>query len=325
MNGCIAPRLPRRILPFWMVICSVAFVCGCTPFSLFDGLSGADADNSSSEIGAWKRSFINTERTRVRIMLKKRVDELYKPVFTRVPMLADAHYSIFGEARELFGWFTRQSGAQIQTILFDDINYSKTLDDVVLSVDNNVESDIADEANRIFVAKASAAFDDIYADRSESAVMKRTRDHIIGRYRHHIVAHFKKLMVHPLLTEVLKENGVKIVERLANRIAAALEPRAKEKLVKFAGKKMALGLGARAGHFFCWGTPLPVVKAACFVIEEKISISFDEYLHRDAFEAEIRDMIDQHKQAVTAALNEAYSRRFDALEKMDGRSVLARL
>lgn len=212
------------------------------------------------------------------------LDKAYAPVYAGIPAYMDFHYSLKGEYLELGSAALGDIGAGLDKYLFAGLEARL----------KNVATDL----ERDFDARYQGALEDAMAEVTDGAaplasiVTKATDD---AKSRMKMTA--RTVVGGALLKTLTKVFAKKLGTKLAAKVAA-----------KTGTKWVAIGSGAGTGAGVCsWTGPGAVV---CAVVGAGITwigvdlamVKLDEYVSRDDFERELRQLIDNHKEETRQAL-----------------------
>ncbi len=223
------------------------------------------------------------------------LDKVYKPVYDAIPEYAKFHYSIIGSYTEdytkLISYIKGGINNDIQERLFNgfDERLSQRYDDFGVfynkefsdELDRGLENELQDES-------------EILGPNTEKAV-NAIKDKIT-RYSTRIT-HILKLAVGNKAGSVTLAVGAKITKKLVAKFA-----------IKGATKAIT---GAIIGTASCLWTGFfapvcgTVGAVAAWFATDGLVINIDEYFTRDEFEVDLKAIIDEHKQAISAQIKTA--------------------
>ena len=235
--------------------------------------------------------------------------DVYAPVYAAIPIYADFHYSIFGEYTEL----TQAALGRMDKALYEELfdGFEDRLERA---------ADLLDQE-----------YTNIYINAVQDGIRKEfpsvNNGTLLGPFTQAVIldATRRAKITTPLATVAaatagrgaLKASTSVISRKIAARVAA-----------KVAAKGVAKGggilVGAGSGALLCsWSGPGAVLcgvvgGVGAWLVTDKVVISLDEYFHRDEFEAELRQIIDEDRAKKRSLLKDALkekSSKMDAVAK----------
>ncbi len=248
----------------------------------------------------------SVSRAEIAAQIEREIDGAFSPVYQQIPKLADLHYSLIGEYAELSAAALGQLQDRIGRILFQEVDFQPRLQEAM---------------QRIFVHSSAQV---------EQALGQLGQQ--IGARMHFDAAEMHLLATALQLSQKTLEArfasfslelrgagaaggaaaGALVVKAIAKELGGKLAGKA---AIKAGAKAASLGsgaaLGAAAGSFVPGlGTALGGILGAAlvWVATDKAVIEVDEYWNREAFEAEIRTLVDEEKRRIKEQLQQAYDR-----------------
>jgi len=264
--------------------------------------SGSSVDQTgtnATQVEQWLNK-AGKEAKKVREQISGRLDEAYAPVYEGIPNYMDFHYSLTGEWLELGSAAMGQLGDGLEKHLFDgfDTRLSAVSEQLSLEFDERFRTAL-DEAMAVGPGEAES-FGPVVnkALRDSQDRMKKT----VGAAGVALVG-----------GATLKIFTTAFAKKLAIKLAAKVG-------TKTGMKWAAAATGGAASAAACsWTGP---GAAACGVIGGVIvwvatdvaMINLDEYVTRDAFERDLRGLIDDHKKETQRAMEQMLASKILAVE-----------
>ena len=251
-------------------------------------------------------------RTEIAARIETEIDGAFSPVYAQIPKLADVHYSLLGEYAELSAAAFGRLQDRIGEILFQEVDFQGRLREAM---------------QRIFT-RSQAQIDQVLAQLSQQIGARMNFDgaeiHLLDR----------ALQISLTELETRFENfslelrgagaaggavaGALVVKAMAKKLGGKLAGKAAIKVgVKAASLGGGAALGAAAGSFVPGlGTALGGILGAVlvWVATDKAVIEIDEYWNREAFEREIRTLLDEEKRRIKEKLQQAYGRYLSQID-----------
>jgi hypothetical protein len=231
--------------------------------------------------------------------LAAHVEGLFAPVYAAIPAYADFHYSVIGEYTELYA-AARQMTNRLQHQLF--AGFDERLSVMVQSLDTRYVT--AYEAE--LAALVEKAVPPAAAEFPLSAASQAALDDALSRAS----------MSKPISAVAATGTGVVGAKVAAASISAGLVKimgkTAAKTATKGTGIAAGAGLGAAVGSFLGpVGAAVGGVfgaGAAWFAVDHAV-VKVDEFFNRDAFEAELRALVDAERAALHALMADAIALR----------------
>lgn len=231
------------------------------------------------------------------------LDVAYQPAYDAIPAYANFHYSVWGEYAELSAAAIGDVSGKLKEMLFADME--ARLREVSAVLDDNFNS-----AFELELAQVSGGTGGI--EIGLGPLTKVAVENSLERMQ----------VTVPISTAAALGTAAAIksaATAMAKKIAAKLAVKA---AAKTGGKWAAAGTGAGTGAALCsWSGPGAGLCAAvggvgAWIITDYGIMKLDEFWNRDEFEADLREMIDQHKAEYKATLELALSARASAVQEM---------
>ncbi|HWL56129.1 MAG TPA: hypothetical protein VNQ78_05575 [Paracoccus sp. (in: a-proteobacteria)] len=224
-----------------------------------------------------------------------RLDDLlasaYAPVYAGIPAYADFHYSLLGEYSELGAAALGRMGEAMEGRLFPGLAHR--LEGVAADLDQGFLDIFSQTLDRQIGAELAA----LERPAVLGEVTRGIEDDAIARVRVTApVAAAMTLAAPPAIKAASALMAKKLATKIAGKAAA-----------KGAVKATGIGGGAAGGAAICApGGPIASIicgAGAAAVIwfgTDAAIVNLDEYFNREEFEAELRAMIDENREAVRA-------------------------
>ena len=219
--------------------------------------------------------------------------DVYAPVYAAIPVYTNFHYSFYGEYVELGQAALGEMDAKLNETLFD--GFGARLDRKTKLLDQQfAEAYINALQDRLYQEFPD---DTLLGPATEAAI-----EGSIRRVKFTVpIASVSSVMAGRLATKV-------IAKKIAARVAA-------KAAMKGGGKIAAVLTGGSAGALVCaWTGPVAVVCGAgagiaTWFAVDAVIINLDEYFNRDEFEADLRQLIDDDREAREQLLMEAWKEK----------------
>jgi hypothetical protein len=244
-----------------------------------------------------------------------RIDKAFEPVYDRLPLFLDFHYSVVGEYTELAAALSDRVGSDFQRILFDESGFERHLDAAVEAIGNDGEQVLGGLLEQM----RRTLEDHVDMNEAELGLLARVGTLTLEDAQERFGT--GEVMLKSASAAI---GGSAVAAMLAKTVSA----KAATKLgAKAAGKTAikATGVGGSAAGGAAAGllcgpaawicAPVGGVTAAvaAWFATDKVVIEIDEYLNRDAFEREIRAAIDAERERIGNELATLYRDRFAQL------------
>jgi len=238
-----------------------------------------------------------------------RLDDLlasaYAPAYAGIPAYADFHYSLLGEYSELGAAALGRMGEGMEQRLFPDL--AEGLQRVAADLDHGFLDTFRQTLDRQVGTELAAS------DRPAvlGDVTRRIQEDAIARIGVTApVAVAMTLAAQPAIKVTAALMAKKLATKIAGKAAA-----------KGAVKATGIGGGAASGAAICSpGGPIASIlcgvgaAAVIWFGTDAAIVHLDEYFNRDEFEAELRAMVDENRDAVRAEMLAALNARRVATE-----------
>lgn len=242
------------------------------------------------------------------------LDGLYEPVYGGISDYADFHYTVLGEYTELVGAALGTAADAIESRLYD--GFRKRLERVT----DTIDARFADEFR---IALKQELEDEIPRELPDVVLPPITQQAIEDALvRVRVTAPVGTVMATVGGAAAIRALSVNIAGKVATKVAAKA---AGKGIAKGSGILGGTGLGALGG---AWAGPVGAAvggvigAATTWFAVDAAAITIDEYFTRDAFEAEIRTLVDEHRSVVRDDLVRALERKSEDMENftLQGRS-----
>lgn len=251
----------------------------------------APAEMTPTDLGALLDAATARARAEAEAQIGPLLDAAYAPAYAAIPTYADFHYSVYGEYAELTAAALGDIGARLQETLFAG------LDDRL--------SEVARRVDTTFVTRFETGASVTSGSALLGPVTRRALDS----------AKQRMLVTAPVagVTAVTGKAALSVAAKLmAKKIGTKLALKA---AAKSGGKLAAAVGGAGAGAGVCSWTGPGAGRCAlaggigAWLVADYGIVKLDEFWNRDAFEADLRAMVDEQKADHRAALMAALQAR----------------
>jgi len=227
------------------------------------------------------------------------IDKAFIPVYANVSKFADIHYSVKGSYTELVAYASSNLTDAIQDTLFKGFDYS------VLS--SQINHHLINTLDLMASQSAQQEMENVQIPLQDKKVFNEIihntiKKQILGFRSVELIGYGAAGGAAP----VVGGAGI-IAKRLANKIAVKLSSKM---LTKLAAKKIA-SVAATTGVGALSGSSVPVVgtflggvlgAVVGWVTVDSAFIAVDEFINRDEFEQDLRDLITEQKNQLKADL-----------------------
>lgn len=237
---------------------------------------------------------------KVREQIRGRLDEVYAPVYEGIPRYMDFHYSLTGEWLELGAVAMGNLGSGLEEHLFDGFDTRL----------NTASEQLALEFEEVF---QKALHEAISAEPGGAEALGPVATKALQDAQDRMKTTAGTFGAVLVGGATLKVFTTAFAKKLAIKLAARVGTKTG---MKWAGAATGAGVGAAACS---WTGP---GAAACAVIGGAITwvatdvalIKLDEYVTRDDFERDLRDLIDDHKNETQRAFEEMLADKLLAVD-----------
>ena len=245
-------------------------------------------------------------------IVTERIDTAFAPVYERIPVFLDFHYSVIGEYAELTAAVANEAGSELKRILFDEVDFDQRLKGAVATIQS--ESDTV----------LSTALTRINDDVREKLDLTSTDLALLGKVVTLSIEDAGKrfnggeLMLKSagamagagaVAAVMTKTVGKKIASKIAAKAAAKTAVKAATGATGGAASGAAAGMICGPLAWVC--VPVGGVAGAVtfWLVTDKVIIEVDEYFNKETFEAELRTLIDEEKARLSADISRLYQTR----------------
>ena len=244
--------------------------------------------------------------------IASRVDQAFVPVYDRLPVFLDFHYSVVGEYTELAAALSDRVGSDFQRIVFDESGFEQHLDAAVAAIGNDGERllgglleqmqrkleehvDMNEAELGLLASVGTLTLEDAQKRFGTGEVMLKGASAAIGG----------GAVAAMLAKTVSAKAATKLGAKAAGKTA-----------IKATGVGGSAAGGAAAGllcgpaDWICAPVGGVAAAVAAWFATDKVVIEIDEYFNRDAFELEIRAAIDVERERIADELATLYRDRF---------------
>lgn len=248
-------------------------------------------------------------------MIEQKLEDLYGPVYTGIVTYSDFHYTVLGQYTELFGAALGTAAEAIEGKLFS--SFSERLDRIGFMLDER----FADEFRIALTEELEAEVPEALRDAPLSPMTQRAIDDALSRVR--VTVPVGTVMASIGGATAIKAVSAAIAAKVATKVAATA---AAKGVVKGGGILGGAGLGALGGS---WAGPVGAVAGGIiggavtwFAVDATV-ISIDQYFNRDDFEADLRAMVDEHREVVREHLSRAIEQKSEDMKSFSLRELAA--
>ena len=238
----------------------------------------------------------NSEETRRRIGIEidARLNETYSEVYKKIPTLADYHYSLLGEYKDMYNALQGDMAKSIRETLFEQTKFDERLKTSLETIGSAFINIIYDQlSGRIQLGEAERQFLANAISLNKSAINLR-----IG----------EALSAKPALAEVIRKMSLMLSKKVVETL-----------VTKGVLKGTSVWVSILTGTAAC--SPIGFVAVACgiaggiaaWIASDKIVLTVEAYLNRTEFETEVGVMIDEHKNTAQKELKDAYAKLLQAM------------
>lgn len=254
------------------------------------------------EVIAGMSEYFEAAQQDIEVRINANIDQAFSAVYPQIEPFVDFHYSLTGEYTELLSALAGDISADLQRILFDDIQFDQRL--------QQAQSQIYQQAEPIIVQ----AFKNTRTDMQQAMNFNDQEMGLLGKIvvlsSEDAQARFSQgySTLRLASTAAAGTLAAKVMsKKLATKMAAKLAAKGGLKAVAAA---TGAGTGALAG---AWGGPVGAViggalgAIVAWVATDQIMISVDEYFNREEFTRELVALIDEQKAHTKATLAAGYA------------------
>ncbi len=245
-------------------------------------------------------------------IIAEQINSAFEPVYKRIPVFLDFHYSVIGEYAELTAAVADEAGSELRRILFDEVDFDQRLESAVTSIQS--ESDVVlsmaltrinddvrerlnlDSSELALLGKVvTLSMEDAGKRFSGGELMLKSAGAIAGAGA-----------VTAVMTKTI---GKKIAAKLATKAAAKTAAKAATGVSGGAASGAAAGMLCGPLAWVC--APVGGVAGAVtfWLVTDKVIIEVDEYFNKETFEAELRAIIDEEKARLSTEISGLYQSR----------------
>ena len=226
--------------------------------------------------------------------VERHLADVYKPVYDAIPKYVDFHYSVWGEYVELGSAFAGQMGGDLQDRLFSGFEQR------LASAGSDLDQQFRESYKAALDEEVRDAMDADNPDSVLGEATQRALDDAVARAR----------VSYPIAgaASIAGSGGLKaltagLTTKLLTKIAAKAGTKGTLK-----GGSLLLGVGGAAAAC-AWGGPLAIACGVAggivaWLLVDAVIVNLDEVLHRDEFEAELSEFVDQHQSEIKRSIDE---------------------
>ena len=264
----------------------------------------ADWNQALPEVFAGMKLEFDTAGVEIEQRVSQHIDAAFVPVYEQIPAFLNFHYSVIGEYTELATALSGDLGGELQRILFTEIGFEQRLDDAMSAIHADGEAVFGALMERVKQQlQQRFELDEVELGLLSSVVTLSSEDALkrFGGSELLIKGAGAVVGAGAVAAVVAKTLGKKLSAKLAAKVAG-------KTTVKAAGFGAGAATGATSGllcgpaAWICAPVAAVAVGAAFWLLTDKAVVEMDEYLNRDAFEVELRQVIDVEKQRIKITL-----------------------
>ena len=264
----------------------------------------ADWSQALPEVFAGMELEFDAAGGEIELRVSEHIDAAFAPVYARVPAFLDFHYSVIGEYTELATAMSGDLGGELQRILFTEIDFEQRLDAAMTAIHADGEEVFGALMARVRQQlQQRFELDNVELGLLSSVVTLSSEDALKRFGGSDLLVKGAGAVVGAgaVAAVVAKTLGKKLSAKIAAKVAG-------KTTVKAAGFGAGAATGATSGllcgpaAWICAPLAAVAVGTAFWLVTDKAVVEMDEYLNRDAFEAELRLVIDAEKQRIKATL-----------------------
>jgi len=245
-------------------------------------------------------------------IVAERINTAFAPVYERIPVFLDFHYSVIGEYTELTAAVADGAGTELKRILFDEVNFDQGLNIAIASIQSESDTVLSAALTRI----NDEVREKLDLDPSELALLGK----VVTLSMEDAGKRFDggELMLKSagamagagaVAAVMTKTIGKKIASKLAAKAAAKTAVKAATGAGGGAATGAAAGMLCGPLAWVC--VPVGGVAGAVtfWLATDKVIIEVDEYFNKETFEAELRTLIDDEKARLSTEIGRLYQTR----------------
>lgn len=266
---------------------------------------------------------VETARADMDSTVSREVDRAFEPIYARIPVFLDHHYSVVGEYIELAAAASDLIDSRLQRILIEESGFEQRVEQALAKI----AAANLQHVERLLTRLRQRLQDELELSDPQLLVLsdlaRLTLDDAVARFEDTALA-LKGVGAAvgggAVGAALAKTVGTKAVAKLAAKTAG-------KTALKSAGAggsaSAGAGIGLLCGPAAWICAPLGAIGGAAigWLAVDKVVVEADELLNRDEFEAEISALLDAERQRVKAELLEHYQRGIDEVLKSAERSL----
>ncbi|MEL6977685.1 MAG: hypothetical protein AAGM38_03275 [Pseudomonadota bacterium] len=315
-----APRA-SSLFSFWrMALGLAAIALGMTLYALFFVDKLTARDDGSLEVRAqdaerWERQLpillgfqkevFDASRAEIEASISRHVDAAFAPVYDQVEPYSDFHYSIQGQYVELSSAVIGEFTETIWTRLYEAADFEANMARASEAIGADADAALTDAFAKLQARTQSAMGFSLSDMGLLTDVATLSQASALARFD---VAYSAARVAGAVLGRQLTRRGMQAFTAQFARIMAA------KLAARTAARSAGVGAGATTGAATgAIGGPIgsavggAVGALVGWFLTDAVAISIDEAINREAFEAQVVEMIDSQKEATKAGLLANYA------------------
>ena len=245
-------------------------------------------------------------------IVAEQINTAFAPVYERIPVFLDFHYSVIGEYAELTAAVVDGAGSELTRILFDEIDFDQRLNSAIVSIQSESDTVLSTALTRInddirekldLAPSDLALLGKVVTLSIEDAGKRFDGSELMFKGAGAMAG------AGAVAAVMTKTVGKKIASKLAAKAAAKTAVKAATGASGGAATGAAAGMVCGPLAWVC--VPVGGVAGAItfWLATDKVIIEVDEYFNKETFEAELRALIDEEKARLSAEIGTLYQSR----------------
>lgn len=255
---------------------------------------------------------LDTAGAKTEQIVARQINTAFAPVYQRIPVFLDFHYSVIGEYTELSAAVAGGAGVELKRILFDEVDFDQRLNDAIASIQSESDTVLSTALTKInegvrekldLAPSELALLGKVVTLSMEDAGQRFTGSELMLKSAGAMVGAGAAAA---LMTKTI---GKKIASKLATKAAAKTAAKAASGVGGGAASGAAAGMLCGPLAWLC--APVGGVAGAVtfWLVTDKVIIEVDEYFNKETFEAELRAILDEEKARLSAEIGGLYQAR----------------
>ena len=230
-------------------------------------------------------------------IIQSEIDTLFAQAEAQIPIYADFHYSLKGEYIELWAYSQNDGGKYLKKYLFDAIDFDAKMlashQKIIDTIYRTLHLSLEDLSNTLYAKTKLSQEEQNTLEKILAVQIQSTLSRFEGNFHTSLRA-----------SSVVGAGAIGVI--VAKKMGA--------KLALKAGAKLGGALSAGAGGLALCAPSGPgaiacgvVTGVAGWFATDKVILESDEYLHRQAFEKQLRTLLEEEKSRTISAINNSFS------------------